>query len=96
MKIRFAPAAVRDLRALRTYIGHDDPDAARRIAERIEKAVRLIAAKPGIGRPIGGGDIRQWPIPGLPYLIPYRVVGDTLEVLRVYHMKRDKPEDWLR
>jgi plasmid stabilization system protein ParE len=31
-------------------------------------------------------------VPGLPYLIVYRVRANTVEILRVFHTARNRPE----
>ena len=94
MKLRLFPAAIRDLKELRAYIAADDPAAAISVAARLGKAIALIAEKPNIGRPAPQRPIREWAVPGLPYLIPYRIEGDTVEILRVWHTSRERPSEW--
>jgi plasmid stabilization system protein ParE len=95
VKIEFTRAAIRDLQSLRQHIGGDDPMAARRVGERILQAVDIISKNPGIGRLIDRDDVREWSIPGLPYVIPYRASKDKLEILRVFHVRRRRPDHWL-
>jgi toxin ParE1/3/4 len=94
VKLRLFPAAIRDLRELRAYIAADDPSAAASVSARLDKAIALIAAKPNIGRPTPQRATREWTVPGLPYLIPYRIEGDTVEILRVWHTGRERPSEW--
>jgi toxin ParE1/3/4 len=94
VKWRLLPAAIRDLKELHAYIAFDNPAAADSVAARLKKAFILIAEKPYIGRPMSDRPTREWPVPGLPYLIPYRVSGDTVEILRIYHTSRQRPEEW--
>lgn len=94
MKIRLMKAAIRDLREAQAYIAFDDPAAARQVVFRLKKAVELIAERPDIGRPSADRRTREWSVPGLPYVIPYRQVGDVLEIIRVWHTSRDRPGEW--
>jgi toxin ParE1/3/4 len=94
MKIRLMKAAIKDLRETQAYIAVDDPRAAKQVILRLQKAVELIATRPEIGRQNADGAAREWSAPGLPYVIPYRIVGDVLEVVRVWHTSRDRPEKW--
>lgn len=94
MKIRLMKAAIRDLREAQAYIAFDNPTAAKQVVIRLKKAVELIATRPDIGRPSADAKIREWSVPGLPFLIPYRVAGDTLEVIRIWHTSRERPEKW--
>lgn len=94
MSIRLSNAAIKDLREAQAYIALDNPVAARQVVLRLQKAVELIALRPEIGRLSADKRTREWSVPGLSYVIPYRVVGDVLEVIRVWHTSRDRPEQW--
>jgi toxin ParE1/3/4 len=78
-------AADRDLDAVEDYIGRDNPAAAARTVLRIVEAVEHLVDHPQLGRPGRVPGTRELVTPGLPYLVPYRVRGQTLEVLRVLH-----------
>lgn len=94
MKVRLLPAAVRDLREAVAYIALNDPAAAASVSRRIERAVELIAARPDIGRPIDPPGTREWSVPGIPYVIPYRLNGEALEIIRIWHTRRQRLEKW--
>lgn len=49
-RIRWAVTALTDLRELRSYVAHDDPAAARRLAAAIRRAVEALPENPHIGR----------------------------------------------
>ncbi len=95
MKAVWLPRAVADLAAIRAYIAEHDPRAARRVAARIRKIVGTIKSRPYAGRPADVSDIREMSVPGLPYLIPYRVAQDRIELLRVFHTAQLRPESWV-
>ncbi len=94
MRIRLTKAAIRDLREAHAYIAADNPQAAQRVVLKIEKAIDLIGERPEIGRPVPGQPVRQWSVPGLPYVIPYRVSEDLVEIVRIYHTSRQRPKEW--
>ena len=70
--------AAKDLAEIEAYISLDSPDAAKAVASRLRKAFDLhCLTTRGIGRPTPDRpDIREWSVPGLPYIIPYRVAID--------------------
>ena len=94
MRIKLSKSAERDLAALRTYIGADNPKAADDVSGRLVKAFLLIRCNPEIGRPSPSGKTREWSVPGLPYLIPYKIRPGVLYILRIWHTSRDRPEQW--
>lgn len=92
MQVRWHRRARQDLRALRAYIAEENPSAARQVAQRIQQAVALLADQPGIGRPGRVPDTRELVITGTPYIAAYRVVGNTIVILRVLHGAQQWPE----
>lgn len=94
MKVVWLERAVADLQDLRAHIAEHDPGAARRVAQRIRRTIGHLKAHPALGRPADVEDIRIVSIPGLPYLIPYRVRAGRVEILRVFHTARDRPAEW--
>jgi plasmid stabilization system protein ParE len=95
MKRRILPRAARDLAEIEAYISEENPEAASDVASRIRRALDLITDRPEIGRLTPTARLREWSIPGLPYIIPYRVRGDMVEVLRVFHTSRQRPPRWI-
>jgi toxin ParE1/3/4 len=93
MIVFWSPQAVEDLAALRAYIAEDDPAAARRVALRIVHGIEdLLAGHPGMGRPGRVPGTRELVVPRTPYVVPYRVRNNRIQVLRVYHGARKWPE----
>jgi toxin ParE1/3/4 len=93
MTVIWSTAAIADLAQLRTYIAEDDPAAAQRVALHIAHNVEtLLPANPRIGRPGRVPGTRELVIPKTPFIVPYRIVHGTIEVLRVYHGARRWPE----
>jgi plasmid stabilization system protein ParE len=94
MKIRLMKAAITDLREAQAYIALENPAAAKQVVIRIQRAVELIATRSEIGRPSEDRMTREWSVPGLPYMIPYRIVGDVIEIVRIWHTSRERPQTW--
>jgi len=70
---------------LRSHIARDHPGAANRIADALLGAVERLADLPNLGRPGRIAGTRELVVPGTPYLVAYRVRGDRLEVIAVFH-----------
>lgn len=94
MKRRLLALAIRDLTEIRAYISANSPQAAATVAARLMRSFDLIAEKPESGRPTSRPNVREWSVPGLPYVIPYRVKVDHIEILRVFHTSRKRPTEW--
>jgi len=89
----WSPEAIADLIALRAYIAEGNPAAARRIALHIIHNVEeLLSANREMGRPGRVPGTRELIIPKTPFIVPYRVHTDTIQVLRVFHGARRWPE----
>jgi plasmid stabilization system protein ParE len=95
MKRRILPRAARDIAEIEAHIHGESPEMAANVASRIRRAFDLITDRPDIGRPTLIPRLREWSIPGLPYVIPYRVRGDMVEILRVFHTSRQRPPRWI-
>jgi len=92
MQITWHRRARHDLQAIREHIAEVNPRAARQVAQRILHAVGLLAEQPSLGRPGRVLETRELVITGTPYIAAYRVVDDTIVILRVLHAARQWPE----
>jgi plasmid stabilization system protein ParE len=72
-------------------MARDDPREAARVVERIASTVDQLASHPALGRPGRVPGTRELVIIGTPYIVPYRIRGDTVEVLRLFHSARKWP-----
>jgi plasmid stabilization system protein ParE len=85
----WSPEAIADLVALRAHIEQDDPAAARRVALHIIHSVEtLLPDSPEMGRPGRVPGARELVVPRTPFVVPYRVAGNTLQILRIFHGAR--------
>ena len=69
-------------------------DKADDIVSRVIEALRTLELFTGLGRPSQVPDVRELVITSLPFIAPYRVVQDEIQVLRVLHQRAERTEDW--
>lgn len=89
MKIVLAPLATRDLQEAYDFIARDNPEAADGVLAAISERLGFLASGIVRGREVSlqtGDRVHTWSHP--PYRIYYRIVGDELQVVRVYHQAR--------
>jgi toxin ParE1/3/4 len=95
LRLRWTRLAEKDLDNIAAYIGQDSPAAAARVVlELIEQTEALLTRHVGVGRPGRVLGTRELVIAGLPYIIPYRVRDNDIEILRVLHTSRRWPSDF--
>jgi toxin ParE1/3/4 len=85
MILRWDDRALRELEAIHEYISRDNPGAAKRVIERIEQSVAGLSQFPFSGRPGVVRGTRLLSVPGLPYIVVYRVRGEAVDILAVLH-----------
>lgn len=91
MRLRWTPAARGDLLQILEFIAADSVDSALATVERIEAAARRLTEYPQLGRLGPAHDTRSLPVPGLPFLIVYRIRDESVEVFRIFHGARRWP-----
>lgn len=94
MRVRWLRKALRNLDEEATYIATDDAGAARLVVQRVLDAVAQLAEQPGLGRPGRVPGTRELLVKKTRYIVPYRVRGESVEILRVFHTSRRLPERW--
>ena len=91
VRVRWLRTALRNLDEEASYIAADDPAAAREVVRRILEAVASLREQPEIGRPGRIPGTRELVVSRTRYLVPYRVRGQVVQVLRVFHTSRRPP-----
>ncbi len=94
MKVIWLEDAVYDLRELRHYIAKDNVIAANQVAKKILETIKLLSEQPEMGRAGRVLHTRELIIPDIPYIIPYRVKNNFIEILRVYHSAMQWPKEF--
>jgi toxin ParE1/3/4 len=91
MKVVWSRRALRHLTHVRDYIAKDDLKAAEGIASRILESVERLAAHPHIGRSGRIVGTRELVVSGTPYVVPYRIRDERLELIAVFHGRQRWP-----
>lgn len=91
MKLLWFRTAIEDLRSVRRYVAQDNPAAARLLVDLIKVKAALWLTFHDIGRPGRVPSTRELVIDGTPYILPYRVSGHEIQILRVLHTSRQWP-----
>jgi toxin ParE1/3/4 len=94
IRIKWLDLAVDDLDDIAGYISQDNPEAARRIVRRLWTAVKSLVEQPEMGRAGRVHGTRELVVRDTPFVVPYRVVGSGIEILRVLHGARDWPKSF--
>lgn len=94
MRVRWLRTALLNLGDEADYIASDSPDAARLVIQRVLDAVSMLPEQPNVGRPGRVPGTRELVVLKTRYIVPYRVRGRTIEILRVFHTSRRLPERW--
>jgi len=85
------PAAI-TLDRIQEYVANENPRAAFEIVQRIRIAVRQLEEHPGIGRTGHVRGTNELVINGLPFIVPYRISKQEVQILSVYQTSRKWPE----
>jgi plasmid stabilization system protein ParE len=94
MRVEWLRQALRNLDDEASYIATDDPVSARLVVQRVLEAVAQLADQPGLGRPGRVPGTRELVVLRTRYLVPYRVRGESIQILRVFHTSRRLPGGW--
>ena len=93
MRVRWLRKARLNLDSIHAYIAHDNPQAASRVIQQIVERVDDLAANPNLdtSRPGRVAGTRELVIPPS-YIIPFRIKGEVLQVIRVFHTRQRWPD----
>ena len=92
MKIRWLRKALLNLQEEAEYIALDSPESARRVVGRILEQIDQLTDYPESGRAGRIAGTRELVVTGTPYIVPYRIRDNFIEILRVFHSSRKWPK----
>jgi len=92
VKIVWTEPARQDLRQAFIYIAKDIPKAAAKVLSLIKERTVLLQDNPLLGRMGRVDGTRELVITGSPYILPYRVKENQIQILAVFHGARQWPE----
>ena len=93
MTIRWLTSATRSRFNQLDYIAEDNPTAAARLDEEIERQTDMLAQHPMMGREGRVRGTRELVIIGSPFIVVYRVTKTRIEILRLLHGARLWPHE---
>jgi addiction module RelE/StbE family toxin len=93
MRVRWTRRALRALDEIAEYIARDRPQAARHVMERVQTSVDHLSLQPELGRVGRVPGTRELIVSGTPFIVPYRILEETVEILTVLHAARRWPEE---
>jgi toxin ParE1/3/4 len=91
VRLRFTRRSLRHLDEVRAFIGAKDLAAANRIISRLRETIDGLTDYPERGRPGRVSGTRELVVSGTPYIVPYRLAGETIEILAIIHGARVWP-----
>lgn len=90
-RLYWTTAAATDLQHISDYLGERHPHYRQPTLRKLYDTIRSLRQSPYRGRPGSEPDTREVVFPPLPYVAVYRVKGEAIEVLRIYHGAQDRP-----
>jgi toxin ParE1/3/4 len=96
MQVKWLRRALVNLDQEAAYIARDNPRAAAALVIEADEFTRLLTRHPDLGRPGRVPGTRELVLPHFPYILPYRVREQRVEILRVFHASRKWPEGFDR
>jgi addiction module RelE/StbE family toxin len=93
MVLEWSVFALADRNAIFDYIEAESPRAAVSVDARIQACVENLRQFPEMGRPGRIEGTRELIISRTPYIAAYRIVGDTVRILRLLHGAQQWPDE---
>jgi plasmid stabilization system protein ParE len=92
LTLQWSPAAVADVQRIRAFIEPHNAPAARHAAASLKQAANTLLRHPGIGKRVDGREDRELLVPfgQRGYVIRYRLAGDAIVILRIWHGLEDR------
>jgi len=90
MHIIWSQNAITNLIAIRDYIAKENSSAASSVAAKILEAGNALEVFPNRGRASQMTDVRELVIVGTPYILIYRVLDHSVEILTVWHSAQNR------
>ncbi|NDU86567.1 MAG: type II toxin-antitoxin system RelE/ParE family toxin [Ferrovum sp.] len=92
MQVKWLRRALENPDEEAAYIATDNPRIAAEFVVHMRASTAMLADQPDMGRPGRVEGTRELIVTRFSYILPYRVRGGIVEVLRVFHTSRKWPE----
>lgn len=90
MRIRWTPAAARDLQSISDYLEARHPHYRQPTMRRLYERIRALKDAPYSGWPGRIARTRELLFPPMPCVAVYRVHEQSVEIWRIYHAAQDR------
>lgn len=87
MKVRFHPAARREVRPAKFWFIDRDPNSAQQFQDELDDAIATLSDFPLAGQPHIAGT-RRMVLRSVPFVLIYRVDSTEVRIIAVAHAKR--------
>ena len=94
MQIKWLKKALVNLEQSAEYLHERNPRSSREFVQETYDLTNLLKKNPTMGRPGRVFGTRELVLNKYPYLIPYRVKDNCIEILRVFPTRMYQPEFW--
>jgi len=92
VKLKWTRPALTDLRGIDSYLSQCSRETAARILASIRASADILASFPAMG-PSLDSQTRSLQVRQTPYVLIYRIEGDRISLLRIYHNRQNwRPE----
>ena len=88
MRIEWLKKAASNLEEAYEFMAKENPVAASEFINEVFRLSRLLLDSPSLGRPGRVPGTRELVLPNYPYLIPYRIRGEQVQILRLFHTRQ--------
>ena len=90
MRVRYTATALTHLDEIGSYIRQDNPRVAERVFHKIRSTNETLAVFPLVGHAGHVEGTLEFVVPGLPYVVVYRVTDEEVQILAVFHGACDR------
>ena len=94
MRVKWLKRAIKSLDAAMAHIAQEDENAAREISDYIHARVESLQEQPYLGRPGRIFGTKELVMDKYPFIVPYRMKNQEIQILRVFHTSRRPPQKW--
>jgi toxin ParE1/3/4 len=94
MQVKWLRKALENLDHEAAHLAKDSPKIADEFVRHLYGSAALLAEHPEVGRPGRIKGTRELIVTRFPYILPYRVRDNAVEILRVFHTARKWPQRW--
>ena len=93
MELRWTRKALENLEQIAAYLAQDNLTRASAFVGEIKEKIELLVSFPALGRPGRVPGTREL-VAHENYVVPYRVKGDTVQIIRIQHVARLWPRQF--